>query len=918
MATIKELESALINAHDAGDTKAAGILAGEIKKRLGRATGRTTEDVDEPKQSTFELSKTPARPEGIIPDVPGLESIYSAPSAVVSKLFGAEPNVSKFLAQSLLKGGSGLARGLFSLLPDVLGEEELGRDIRRAIPKPTGGLYGTDVGGTIAQYAIPAIGGAKVGGALLRGAGKLPKYIGALTGAAAGDVAATVPEEAQTIGSLLGFGPTKITPEDTALERRLKVGAEALPVGLATDVALYPARKFLSAPMDVESMTARRMQAEAIDLPTAITDIEKNIQAVRPEGYTPTTGELTEDIGISAIQNKVSRTPKLVDRKTENMKVLSREIESFKNVSEDPYVVTSEARKFIDDVTSDASERINIAQTSLATAEDDLLGEVASIASASPRDVQEEASKKLTDVLTQENVRLRDEANRLYAAIDPEGSVSVDLRPLSVIAKEIRTPESALKVSEVDETLKYGKGVFDAIDLSLNEQLKKNSFQSYKDLMKFRSNVNASISRAFTAGSTEAVQNLSKIKDGIDRYTELLSDFGVQKSAKGAENAIAPHTHFREVGVDAANAAVRANDFYKNEYVPKFKQSLGGKFAEKSRSGKLYPTETARSFLMGPTEGVQQLRKIIDDSANLDVAENSVRRFLIAQMSQGIFDKSGKVVPKTANKFYRDYQPVLAQFPEIDSEVKNIAKSFELKAKKVDSLASELNAAKKAQQQSNKDLQDSVFRFFTNEAEPDVVFRNVFASDSPEAYIKELKTRFGDNPQFMDSLKSNVSDFIVRTTKNPALDGDVALPGVLKVLDNSKTQRALSELYTPKEIARLSLVKETLANLESIPAGVAPQQFRTEIGSGLGEKARIILASIYGITTGRGIFALSSMISNLVNPDRVADVSRDLLTRSMLDPELALLMLKKDVSGNREALKTYILNNIIGSEGEED
>ena len=60
------------------------------------------------------------------------------------------------------------------------------------------------------------------------------------------------------------------------------------------------------------------------------------------------------------------------------------------------------------------------------------------------------------------------------------------------------------------------------------------------------------------------------------------------------------------------------------------------------------------------------------------------------------------------------------------------------------------------------------------------------------------------------------------------------------------------------------------------------------------------------------------MISNLVSPDKVADVSRELLTRSMLDPEFALLMLKKDVSGNREALKTYILNNIIGSEGEED
>ncbi len=899
MATIKELESALINADKAGDTNAARILAGEIEKQLGRSTGRTTEDVAGPKQRTLELPT--ARPaQGFLPDVPVV------------------PYLARLGYGSLAKGASGLARGLLSFPADILGEEELAKDIRRFIPKVTGGVTGTDIGGTVVQYGAPAIGGARVGKAAFESIGKIPGYIGQLLGAAAGDVVATVPEEAQTIGSLLGFGPTKITPEDTALERRLKVGAEALPVGAAVDVIASPIRRVASAPTDVESLTARRMQAEAIDLPGAIKSIEKNVKATRPEGYQPTTGELAEDIGLSAIQNKVSKSPKLVDRKMENMKVLSREIESFKNVSEDPYVVTSEAGRFIDDVTSSASERINIAQTSLATAEDDLLGEVASIASASPRDVQEEASKKLTDVLTQENIRLRDEANRLYAAIDPDGAVSVDLRPLSIIAKEIRTPESTLKKSEVDETLKYGKGVFDAIDLSLNEQLKKNNFQSYRDLMNFRSNVNAAISRAFDAGSTEAVQNLSKIKDGIDRYTELLSDFGVQKSAKGAENAIAPHTHFREVGVDAANAAVRANEFYKNEYVPKFKQSLGGKFAEKSRSGKLYPTETARSFLMGPTEGVQQLRKIIDDSENLDVAENSVRRFLIAQMSQGIFDKSGKVVPKTANKFYRDYQPVLAQFQEIDSEVKNIAKSFELKAKRVDSFASELSAAKKAQQQSNKDLQDSAFRFFTNEAEPDVVFRNIFASDSPEAYIKDLKTRFGDNPQFMDSLKSNVSDFIVRTTKSPVSDGDVTLSGILKVLDNSKTQRALSELYTPKEIARLSLVKETLANLDSIPAGVATQQFRTEVGSGLGERARILLASVYGITKGRGIFTITKMLSDLVNPDSVSEVSREILTRSMLDPEFALLMLKKDVSGNREALKTYILNNIIGSEGEED
>jgi hypothetical protein len=897
MATVKELEDAILALDKAGDYEGVRVLGEELSR------------IKKSPQKTISFDEAFQRPESMLP-----EPLETAAS---------------FVGQSLLKGGSKLARGVASLGYDVgsyLAEDPevarrraaRGEAIRQAIPEFTGGMAGTDVAGTIAQYAVPATVGYKAfrAAAPLLGLGGRALYPAGLLGAAAGDVIATVPEEAESIGSLLGAGPTAIKPDDPALTRRIKTGAETIALGPLVDLALAVPRGAKRLVRGPETEVAEHLQKYTEDVPAAIASIEKSLEITPPAGYSPTVAELTEDTGLRGIQQNVSKAPSLVRRKEQNIKALSDEAKSFAEGVEDPYLFKSTVDDFVESATSASKEVSDIAESKLASAEEDLAGELASIAASSSREVKEAASENLTKALSDENIRLKEESSRLYAAIDPDKSLFVDIRPLSKIAEDIRKPTSALKRAEVDETVKYGKAIFDAIDSSLGLQVTKGKSQSYSDLISFRSTINSAISKAYADNAAPAVKNLSLLRDGIDRYTELLAQQGSAKVQRGAKAIATPHTHFKEIPSEAAEAAIRANKFYKEEYAPKFKQALGGEFVKKMRSGKLFPTQTAKSFLLGPTEGAQQLSRIIADADNPEFAQSAVREFMVSQLAQSIFNKKGSVYGKTATAFYNQYKPVLESFPELDNEIKNIARNFEAKSKIADSLQAEVKAARAAQKASLPELRKSNLRFFLDDSDPDVIISRMFSGDAPENAIRELKGRFGNNEQFMDSLRSGVRDHITRVIKNPALEEGFSVGKALNIIDMPKTQKALKEIYSPSEIAKLNAVKSRLRDIvrseekSSVPRILGGENFS--------ERARIILASVYGIIRGRAIFAISKMVGNQFVDVSPKEAAEELLTRSMLDPELAVEMLKKDTKASQDGLRTYILNNLVGVESEQE
>jgi hypothetical protein len=899
MATVKELEDAILALDKAGDYEGVRVLGEE----LSRIKESPQKSVSVEELFSFE------RPESILP-----EPLETAAS---------------FVGQSLLKGGSKLARGVasapfdiasyFAEDPEVARQQAArGKAVRQAIPKVTGGMRGTELGGTIAQYAIPATAGYKGAraAASLLGAGGRLLYPAGILGAAAGDVIATVPEEAESIGSLVGAGPTQITPEDTPFERRVKTGAETLALGPIVDLALALPRTAKRLTGGAEKEVAEHLQKYTQDVPAAVSSIEKGLEITPPAGYAPTAAELTEDTGLAAIQKNVSKTPSLVERKEANLKALSGEARSFAEGIEDPYLFKSTVDDFVESATSASKEVSDIAESRLASAEEDLAGELASIATASPREVQEAASENIAKALSDENIRLKEESSRLYAAIDPDKSLFVDIRPLSKIAEDIRKPTSALKKAEVDETVKYGKAIFDAIDNSLGLQVTKGRSQSYSDLISFRSTINSAISKAYADNAAPAVKNLSLLRDGIDRYTELLAQQGSAKVQRGAKAIVTPHTHFKEIPAEAAEAAIRANKFYKEEYAPKFKQSLGGEFVKKMRSGKLFPTQTAKSFLLGPTEGAQQLSRIIADADNPEFAQGAVREFMVSQLAQSIFNKKGSVYGKTATAFYNKYKPVLQSFPELDNEIKNIARNFEAKSKIADSLQAEVKAARAAQKAPLPEISRSTLRFFLDDSDPDVIISRMFSGDAPENAIRELKRQFGDNEQFMDSLRFGVKDHITRVIKNPALEEGFSVGKALNIIDMPKTQKALSELYSPSEIAKLNAVKNRLRDIVRLEEGATVPKILGQ--EGMAERARIVLASIYGIIRGRAIFTISKMLAGQFRDLSPKEAAEELLTRSMLDPELAVKMLRKDTKANQDDLSIYILNNLVGAEPEQE
>ena len=74
-------------------------------------------------------------------------------------------------------------------------------------------------------------------------------------------------------------------------------------------------------------------------------------------------------------------------------------------------------------------------------------------------------------------------------------------------------------------------------------------------------------------------------------------------------------------------------------------------------------------------------------------------------------------------------------------------------------------------------------------------------------------------------------------------------------------------------------------------------------------RIKTILASYYGIVTGRGLFNIASYVGDVIRGDKAKVASEKVLTKAMLDPEFALLMLKADTRQNQIAARTYILNN---------
>ena len=869
----------------------------------------------------------------------------------------------------LIKGAREILSGLLQLPSDLMGKEEVSKKIDETIPEIKVGetLPGVqELSSVLVQYGLPATQAFKAGQLLVQSKKlkeavpilnklkgkpqKILEYITGLTGAALADFVVTNPQDAASLGDLIG-GPTDIEEADSNIKKRAKVGAETLVAGPVADAVLanvvQPAVSFTGKVLDqirtpfskskMQENVAANIAKEANVLKkedgkffvdegardNLVNTLQENIIRAQEIGVKPTTGTISKNIGLVGLEkslaSKAETSGFFLDRKISNIKTLNQELDKLRikpgaSISSQDFVQATLKEKDI----------------KIREAQDDLAEIINDLENSYPSGIKAQASIKLSKSISDELVRVTNQKNDLYKAIDPNLELKIDPnlkvevqgfeKSLKEVLKDITskkgkvdpTPARIKSLGFIRDLEKYLKGdkipknkVIGFVPVQKRLKPQKERQLSYGDLQNIRPYLSDAIREArkdIKLGGAVA-ERLSQLKEVIDG---LVEEVAKRNDAFGQR-------------------AKRAFDFYKNTFVPKFRTSVGNEFAKKYQQGAtaIPESQLASKFIYpnkgGALEAAENLKKIIDGSENEVTAVAAVKDYLITDLANYITGTKGQLIPSRIDKFIDNYQEILNRFPSIKKEIVEYKNKFGQKVKALEEFQKKFDSARGLLSDKTRLRQLTAAELFLNK-NPVQAVTTIFSSPNPKqlmqetlSFLKQDKT--GDAVQ---GFKKAISEYIDQSTRGNPLPGDIDGYYIKKSLieglyNNSSTREALELIYSPQEMKILKDVRDQLVFFDAINAQVvsgSPTQPLTEATN----KLRIVLASWYGIVKGRGVFAISNWLSGVLG-FKPSEVAEKILVDAMLDPELAIKMLQEDLPKNAEPLskwfRTYILNNVL-------
>jgi len=708
----------------------------------------------------------------------------------------------------LLKAGREIVSSLLQLPFDLTGKEEISKKIDETIPeiKTSGTMQ--DIASILVQYGLPSTAAFK-GSQLLLNSKKLKEaipilnklkgkpqkiieYISGLTGAALADFVVTNPQDAATLGDLVG-GPTDIQAADSNIKKRAKVGAETLVAGPVADVVLsnviQPTVSFAGKVLDqiktpfskskMQENVASNIAKEAnilkkedgkffVDEPardSLINTLQDNITRAQEIGVKPTTGTISKNIGLIGLEkslaSKAETSGLFFDRKVSNIKTLNQELDKLRirpgaSISSQDFVQATLKEKDIKirEAQDDLSELINDLQNSF------------------PSGMKSQASLRLDKNISDELVRVTNQKNDLYKAIDPNLELKIDPnlkvdvqgidKSLKEVLKEITskqgtidpTPARIKSFSFIRDLENYLKGnkipknkVIGFVPVQQKIKPQKERSLSYGDLQNIRPYLSDAIreSRGDIKLGGEVANRLGQLKEVVDN---LVEEIAKRDDAFGQR-------------------AKRAFDFYKNTFVPKFRTSVGNEFARKYKQGAaaIPASQLASKFIYpnkgGALEAAENLKKIIDGSENEVTAVAAVRDYLISDLANYITGTKGQLIPSRINKFIDNYQEILNRFPSIKKEIVEYKNKFGQKVKALEDFQQKFDNARGLLSDKTRLRQLTAAELFLNK-NPVQAVATIFSSPNPKQLMQETlsflkQDKSGDA---VEGFKKAISEYI--------------------------------------------------------------------------------------------------------------------------------------------------------------
>ena len=807
--------------------------------------------------------------------------------------------------------------------------EETSKKIENILPKVTGLSKPEEIAATGLQYAVGGIAGASKGLEIAKNAPKAVKYAAAVTGAALGDVAVTPPSDAVTIGDVVG-GPTSINQNDPDILKRLKVGAEGLVVAPIIDTAIkagataIKGTKSLFKPFtesgqkeiagkyiaqqagiyDPKKDTLDLIQKDKIL--KAIDDgvkLEKDIP-----GFKLTLGTSTQNLNLIALERglAVGATdavaagnvpPKslYVRRSIDNMSAISAKVDDLldaRGTNMDGYsrFFKNEVDK-LEFVRAKSKLRVLEAESELANIVDDFLD-------VYPTTAGVRASVTLDEQIAQTLKAVTERKNQLFDSIDPANQLLIDHLPLQRVVKDITTPKNKLDFTPND----LPSDLISRIKKSFIKDKKTNQVNlTFGAIQSLRPKLSEAISNARAANQGGVVESLNKLKGVADGYINKVADL-----------------------TNAPASAQAALDYYKNTYIPTFRESIGNQFRKNIRKGVPFnPSETAGKFLLnrpgGQIEAATNLSKIISVSETPATALASIKNYLGSELSRLVVGTKGTAVPKKIDRFKQNYAQVLDLFPQIKNDIDNFQKNLFTKTGALNEVEQAFRINKEKFNKNSIAYKLGQAELYLNKNPVQAIQEVLRSKDSSKELSKLLKLVNQDTSgEALKGLKNAFKETVWQgvTTNKQLPEGElyeVSRNIVAKLFKENND--VLKKLFTPDEYQNLQQVQNALNNLDLLNYAVTTGSPTASLTKDA-DKFRIVLASWYGIVKGRGISQIIKFASNLLGINPQGNINK-LLTDSMLDPSLAKEVIRVVTPQTErpieEAINTYITNNILTS-----
>lgn len=865
--------------------------------------------------------------------------VVKAPARQMAKIAESAINVPA-------RAGNELMRALSSLPlegVDALAGTNSAESLRRWLPEYRVNDGMQEMGASILQYASPTMAAIKGIDPLIASSPKALQYLVRLGTAAGADFAVTNPDQAGTLGDLIG-GPTKIGAEDSPLAKRTKVGAENLVLGPLMDSLMYGAGKGKDA-FDYIKDTPKRaatkaLQEAALDSDAAIrniTDVQSNLA---DDYFMPTAGTASDDEGLIALERGLSSEPRMVQRANQNRAMIAGGRENLNVPSgagtETPGVFFKQQKEGMIEAgekgASEAQEALLKTQKALEKAQNEVLSNVGT---------KEGASAKLDELYRATQEAATAEKNAKFAAIDPDGNVMRSAQPFLDVVKQIEDEAvdglpvnpatqkfidyfkglqpsaqdlraakemAETKMAVIERGLDKGeisreiaeKEMGDLVDKITDLMAKRtNPMISFRQAQRLRPKLSDAIAQARANNDGEAVKHLSMLKKAVESETEKLA-------AEGGE---------------AGLRAKSALEHYKNVYAPNYVKGEGGALRMDINRGKNLPASaTADRFVNaapGAKEAAEDIDRIIAQSADPAQGRAAVKQYVLGKLSDSLVN--GKITSDRLDVFLNRYGPALQSFPDVQKHIEAVGRTL---AEKEGSVAAATAKAKQMSEAANmvdRELNRSVTELFI-QRDPVKAVSGIMNSSNPAENMREVLAAARKDPSgravmgVRDAVKEWANDNLSQMGKlTKEGEAAVSFAKINAMLDRPPVRRALNQIYTPDEMAVMDKLRKQLEVMDRINQQVtvgSPTKHLAEAQQ-KAEKALGIITSIAGGSRISG-FALK-LVSLGTDPQKAA---RQLLVDAMLDPDLAKTMLMPVNKGTApritKKLNAYITNNILG------